>query len=175
MFLSSNYFWGEQIPLSDEILYFFYFFIGQVLYGWKFLNNTFRRRRAPERQKVWADISYISDSCRLIRQLFLPSRHRKLRLFSERRRTKIEQLETLCFGGKVDSEIWCYLELQVAPTVCQILNLSWLPSRPKLFTKQIRFASSTTSMPLSLKYYHHFGHKDMLISLNQYQVSLHLM
>ena len=88
---------------------------------------------------------------------------------------KIEQLKTLCFGGKVDSEIWCYLELQVAPTVCQILNLSWLPSRPKLFTKQIRFASSTTSMPLSLKYYHHFGHKDLLISLNQYQVSLHLM
>ena len=43
------------------------------------------------------------------------------------------------------------------------------------FTKQIRFASSTTSMPLSLKYYHHFGHKDMLISLNQYQVRLHLM
>lgn len=160
MFLSSNYFWGEQIPLSDEILYFFYFFIGQVLYGWKFLNNTFRRRRAPERQKVWADISYISDSCRLIKQLFLPA------LYSSRH---------CVLGGKLIQKLFSYLELQVAPTVCQILNLSWLPSRPKLFTKQIRFASSTTSMPLSLKYYHHFGHKDMLISLNQYQVSLHLM
>ena len=80
----------------------------------------------PERQKVWADISYISDSCRLIRQLFLPSLHRKLRLFLKEEEN-IEQLKTLCFGGKVDSEIWCYLELQVAPTVCQILNLSWLP------------------------------------------------
>ena len=43
-------------------------------------------------------------------------------------------------GEKVDSEIWRYLGFQVAATVCQILNLSWLPFSPKLFIKQTRFA-----------------------------------
>ena len=34
--------------------------------------------------------------------------------------------ETFVFWGKADSDIVCYLDLQVAATVCQILNLSWL-------------------------------------------------
>ena len=46
----------------------------------------------------------------------------------------------IVLGEKVDSEIWRYLGFQVAATVCQILNLSWLPFSPKLFIKQTRFA-----------------------------------
>ena len=37
MFLSSNYFWGEQIPLSDKFLYFSNFLLARFYMGESFL------------------------------------------------------------------------------------------------------------------------------------------
>ena len=90
----------------------------------------------PESQKVGPDISYISDSCHVIKKTF-PFIPIKNQTFLKR---KNQSAWDIVLGEKVDSEIWRYLELQVAATVCQILNLSWLPFSPKLFTEQIRFA-----------------------------------
>ena len=87
----------------------------------------------PESQKVGADISYISDSCHVIKKL--PPLYQQKIFF-----LKINQLETLCWGKKLIQKFGVILSSQVAATVCQILNLSWLPFSPKLFIKQIRFA-----------------------------------
>ena len=57
--------------------------------------------------------------------------------------------ETDCVGEKVDSEILCYLKLQVAGTVRQILNLSWLAFSQQFFLPiQICITSSINRIHL---------------------------
>ena len=93
-----------------------------------FLITHLADRRPPERWRKFAQTSLISQTVVMLLKNFFSSR---LSRFSPTK--KKNQVETL-FGGKVDSEI-CYLNLQVAPTVCQILNLSWLHFSPQTFQK----------------------------------------
>ena len=57
--------------------------------------------------------------------------------------------ETDCVGEKVDSEILCYLKLQVAGTVRQILNLSWLAFSQQFFYQTIQICIFSSNNPES--------------------------
>ena len=108
----------------------------------------------PESWKVGGDISYISsDNCHVIEKLsLLPSSFQRGNQFDLGWAVcfclcpcvfmfvREIVFETDCVGEKVDSEILCYLKLQVAGTVRKILNLSWLGFSQQFFY-QFRFAS----------------------------------